>query len=103
QQAVFDERAGVEEHVEPLADRRLAQRPLAFDQLRAAHGIGPLLPPLQVLDERLPVMKLVAHCSLLPPARPRPPPPGGRRPLSNIGAPFPAGIPPFGQIIAPSR
>ena len=54
----LDERAGVEEEVEPLPDGQLAHAPLPLDLLLAAHGQRLRLPPLQVVDQGLPVVQV---------------------------------------------
>ena len=61
---VLDERARVEQQVEPLAHRQLAERALALDRARArpcASGVA--RGALEVVDERPPVVqvRLVGH------------------------------------------
>ena len=54
QRADLVERARVEQRVDALAHRQLAPGVLALDLLRATHGVGQRLAPMQLVDVVLP-------------------------------------------------
>ena len=59
--AVLDERSRVEEQVEALPHRQLAELALARDAVRPTHAERRVLAALHVVDERGPVVEIVGH------------------------------------------
>ena len=61
EQRVFDPRSGIEQKVEPLANRQLAELALADDAVGATHLERALAALRQVTDERPPVVHVTAR------------------------------------------
>src|SRR5207248_11623031 len=61
EQAVLDPGTGIDEQVEPLTHRQLAERVLTFDELLAAHLERAGLARGQIADERSPIVARIGH------------------------------------------